>query len=394
MSRFFYGLSFALVALSVLFGGTWYVWARTVRDTRLSRGWKKLLTLALVALGISVPSAFFVSRHTLGEGQFGLVFLGYVWLGALFYAVLSLAALDVLRIVLPRKKRSMFAPRGRADRSRRAFMARAFAGAAIIGSGGVVARGRSLATAGEILTPEVPVKLARLPKALSGYRIAQLSDLHLGPLLGNRFLDAVVEKTNALKADLIVITGDLVDQPVSVLGREITALARLRARHGVVFVTGNHEYYSGADEWIEWVRAQEIRVLMNERVTIGDAGASFDLAGIPDKHAGMFFADHEPDLERALLGRDPERELVLLAHQPAQIEMAQGRGVGLVLSGHTHGGQLWPFGAIVALAQPYIAGLHRHDDATQIYVSRGTGCWGPPMRVGNPAEITSIVLTD
>src|SRR5262249_36497585 len=122
-------------------------------------------------------------------------------------------------------------------------------------------------------------------------------------------------------------------------------------------------------------------------------GASFDLAGVPDKHAGLFRADHEPDLDRALAGRDPERALVLLAHQPAQIELAQGKHVGLLLSGHTHGGQLWPFGAIVALARPYIAGLYRHDEETQIYVSRGTGVWGPPMRIGNPAEIASLVIT-
>jgi len=193
-----------------------------------------------------------------------------------------------------------------------------------------------------------------------------------------------------------VITGDLVDASVARLGPALAPLAKLDARCGVAFVTGNHEYYSGAREWVDFLRSRGIRVLLNQRIEIGDgdpAGATFDLAGIPDPGGARLGADHRPDVGRALAGRDPDRGLVLLAHQPRQIELAKGHGVGLQLSGHTHGGQLWPFGALVALTQPWIAGLHRADDGTAIYVSRGTGFWGPPMRVGNPAEIASIVLT-
>jgi predicted MPP superfamily phosphohydrolase len=275
---------------------------------------------------------------------------------------------------------------------RRVFLARSLAGAAAIGSGGVAFAGYRSAT-GEIVTPEVSVKLERLPPALSGFRIAQLSDVHIGPLLGHRFLESVVEKTNAQRPDLIVITGDLVDATVSVIGKQLEALSKLRARHGVAFVTGNHEYYSGALDWIEHLRKRGIRVLMNERVSIGDAGASFDLAGLPDIRAGKQIPEHAVDMKRTLLGRDPGRELVLLAHQPAAIDYAEKHGVGLMISGHTHGGQMWPFGALVSLVQPYVAGLYRHPDGSQVYVSRGTGFWGPPMRVGNPAEIASLVLT-
>jgi hypothetical protein len=282
--------------------------------------------------------------------------------------------------------------------SRRELLARASAGAVVLTAGSTVALGWR--SAGEITLPEVPVRLPRLPRALDGLRIVQLSDLHLGMLADGRFLRDVVQKSNALRPDLVVITGDLVDGGVDVLGPEVEPLTGLRSRWGTLFVTGNHEYYSGADDWVAWLRARGIRVLMNERVALGADGLSvepargpgLDLAGVTDFRAGHNHDGHAPDLPRALAGRDPDRELVLLAHQPRQVDEAAAAGVGLQLSGHTHGGQLWPFGGLVGLFQPYIQGLHRHGATTQIYVSRGTGCWGPPMRVGAPAEIASVIL--
>lgn len=395
MSRLWYGIAFVPIVLGTLYGMHRYVWARFVRDTGIARGWKITATLVLLGFGLLIPAAFVGGRTAVGERHLGVTFTAYLWLGLLFYTVLMLGLLDLLRMLVWIKAK--VAPPARESDApalpeRRVFLARSLAGVAAVGSGGIAIGGYRSAT-GEIATPEVPVKLDRLPPALSGYRIAQLSDLHLGPLLGGRFLETVVEEANALRPDLVVITGDLVDAPVSVLGPQLSPLAKLRARHGVVFVTGNHEYYSGAEEWIAFLRARGIRVLMNERMALGDGGTSFDLAGLPDLHAGRMHPDHEPDLSRALAGRDPERALVLLAHQPAAITLAENRGVGLMISGHTHGGQMWPFGALVSLVQPYIAGLYRHPDGTHVYVSRGTGFWGPPMRVCNPAEITNIVLT-
>jgi predicted MPP superfamily phosphohydrolase len=159
----------------------------------------------------------------------------------------------------------------------------------------------------------------------------------------------------------------------------------------VYFVTGNHEYYSGAAPWCEELARLGIKVLRNERVIIGDAEASFDLAGIDDAHARDFGDGHGADLARAVHGRDPARELVLLAHQPRAVFEAVVHGVGLQLSGHTHGGQIWPWNWLVRLQQPVVAGLARFGD-TQVYVSRGTGYWGPPMRLGAPAEITRVTL--
>jgi len=218
--------------------------------------------------------------------------------------------------------------------------------------------------------------------------------VHVGPTLDGRFLRGLCEQTNRLRPDLIAIVGDLVDGSVAYLGSQIRELTRLRARSGVYFVTGNHEYYSGALEWVAFLRSLGIHVLMNQRVRIGDsapAGASFDLAGVPDRRAPAALLS--PDAAAATLGRDPQRELVMLAHQPIQIEDSAAVGAGLQLSGHTHGGQLYPFGALTSLVQPYLAGLHAHpNSSTQIYVSRGSGFWGPPMRVLAPAEITALHL--
>lgn len=275
--------------------------------------------------------------------------------------------------------------------SRRAFIARAAAGGALVGTSGLVTLGVRNAL-GDIDRPLVEVRLPRLPPQLSGLRIVQISDVHIGPILDRRFIERVVDEVNALRPDVVAITGDLVDAPVSLIGADLAPLARLRPRWGTWFVTGNHEYYAGIDGWSEHLATLGVRTLLNERVTIGDA-VTLDLAGTPDDHGGRFLPDHAPDLPRALAGRDPDRPLVLLAHRPNGIVGAADAGVGLQLSGHTHGGQLWPFGAAVAMTHPYVAGLHQHTQDTWIYVSRGTGFWGPPMRVGAPAEITTVVLT-
>jgi predicted MPP superfamily phosphohydrolase len=209
----------------------------------------------------------------------------------------------------------------------------------------------------------------------------------------------VVEQTNALRPDVVAITGDLVDGSVDDLGPLVSHLGDLRARHGVFFVTGNHEYYSGVGEWVRELRRLGIRVLRNERVAIGDAGpggATIDLAGVDDWSAARFGEGHGMDLGAALAGRDPDRSLVLLAHQPRGVDAAVRAGVELQVSGHTHGGQIFPFSLLVAAAYPYVRGLHVHEEGDRsghIYVSRGTGYWGPPMRLGFPPEIARIVLT-
>jgi predicted MPP superfamily phosphohydrolase len=231
----------------------------------------------------------------------------------------------------------------------------------------------------------VTVPLAKLPRAAHGFRIAVVSDIHLGPVLGRGFAQRVVDTINSTQPDLIAVVGDLVDGSVKDLGPAAAPLARLRARHGSYFVTGNHEYYSGADQWVEEVRRLGLHPLENARTEL----PAFDLAGVNDL-AGESEGEG-PDFTRALGDRDTSRAVVLLAHQPVQIHEAVRHHVDLQLSGHTHGGQLWPGNLVAAAANPTVAGLDRYGD-TQLYVSRGAGAWGPPTRVGAPSDITVIEL--
>jgi predicted MPP superfamily phosphohydrolase len=235
----------------------------------------------------------------------------------------------------------------------------------------------------------VEVALAGWPRALDGFRIVQISDIHIGPILGRAFAARLVARVNELAPDLIAVTGDLVDGGVEHVGGEVAPFAALRAKHGVFFVPGNHDYYSGLDGWLARVEALGMRVLRNERVAVGGA-EGFDLAGVDD-HRGDWRLGSTEDVASAVAGRDPARALVLLAHDPATFDAAAAAGVDLQLSGHTHGGQIWPFGALVRLATPFVAGLHRRG-RSQIFVTRGVGFWGPPMRLFAPSEIAEIVV--
>jgi predicted MPP superfamily phosphohydrolase len=337
------------------------------------------------------PIVVFTARYLPRGVVKGFAVSLYTWFGMAFLLGLAFFAADLARWIV----RGITALAGNTppdDPGRRQLVARTVAEAAGLGVAALGAVSVRSALA-DVDVEEVEVKLARMPRALSGLTLVQLTDIHIGPTIGQKFLEHIVEKSNAQKPDAIVITGDLVDGSVASLRSHVEPLARLKARYGVYFVTGNHEYYSGVEEWMAELERLGVRVLRNERIELGDRSAAIDLAGVDDPSARGFGPEHGADYDKAFRQRDPERELILLAHQPSQIVHAARAGVGLQLSGHTHGGQIWPFGALVRLNQPYIAGLHRHDASTQIYVSRGTGYWGPPMRLFCPAEITKLVLT-
>ncbi|MEU2183920.1 metallophosphoesterase [Streptomyces thermolilacinus] len=268
---------------------------------------------------------------------------------------------------------------------RRRFVARVLAGTAVAVATGTVANGAHTVLRGPTVK-RVTVPLAKLPRSAHGYRIAVVSDIHLGPTLGRAHAQRIVDAVNSTQPDLVAVVGDLVDGSVENLGPAAEPLARFRARHGSFFVTGNHEYFSGAEEWVDEVRDLGMRPLRNERVEIA---AGFDLAGVNDV-AGANYGDG-PDFVRALGDRDRARTAVLLAHQPVMIHDAVRHGVDLQLSGHTHGGQMWPGNLLAELANPTVEGLERYGD-TQLYVSRGAGAWGPPVRVGAPSDITVVQL--
>ncbi len=239
---------------------------------------------------------------------------------------------------------------------------------------------------------EVAVPIRGLPPGLEGLRIAQISDIHVGPTIKRGFVAGVVETVADLHADLIVLTGDLPDGTVSVLREDVAPLRGLSAPHGKYYITGNHEYYSGVLAWLAEGERLGFKTLINEHVLLTHAGETLLLAGVTDYSGGRFLASHRSDPRKALAGFSGSAPKILLAHQPRSIFAAAELGYDLQISGHTHGGQFYPWNAVVSCFQPFIKGLHRHD-STWIYVSRGTGYWGPPLRLGIPSEITLIRLT-
>ena len=255
----------------------------------------------------------------------------------------------------------------------------------------------------------VDVPIAGLPAALHGFTLAQISDIHVGPTIKHAFLQRIVAKVNTIGADVVAITGDLVDGKVAELAGHVAPLAGLRSRHGTFFVTGNHEYYSGAHAWIVELRRLGLTVLLNEHVVLyhpankgrglkADAQddsqtvAPLVLAGVTDFTAHHFDKTHRSDPALALQGA-PANALVrvLLAHQPRSSAAAAEAGFDLQLSGHTHGGQFWPWNLFVPMQQPFTAGLNKLHNLW-VYTSRGTGYWGPPKRFGAPSEITAVRL--
>ena len=237
----------------------------------------------------------------------------------------------------------------------------------------------------------VNVAIADLPEALTGLRIIQISDLHAGGTIRRAFIQKVVAHVQALQADLIAFTGDVADGTVGHLRPHVAALAELTARHGKFFVTGNHEYYSGVEPWVQEMRRLGFTVLLNENRELEIRGHKILVAGVTDYGAGHILAHHDSDPARALAHSGSCDLKILLAHQPRSIFAAAKNGCHLQLSGHTHGGQFLPWNWLVPLQQPYVAGLFQHEK-TWLYVSRGTGYWGPPLRLGAPAEITLLTL--
>jgi len=375
------GAVFLGVFLSIAVGAHLYLVQRLV----LAPAWPaapRAGLIAAIALGFAaLVSQAFLRRRSGGVTR-ALAWTAYTWLGLAFLLLVATFASDAAMALL-----GAAAPAGAVDG---AGVARGRA--LVVGAVGLVAAGVALRRG---LAPptlqRVEVPLARWPRALDGFRIVQLSDVHLGPLLDRRFAASLVERVNALAPDLVVVTGDLVDGGVRRVGAEVEPLGALRARHGVFFVTGNHDYYSGADDWVARMTSLGWRALRNERVAIEQDGASFELAGVDDHHGALVEPGGGEDLERALAGRDPARPALLLAHDPATFRRALRHEIDLQLSGHTHGGQIWPFRWAVRLTVPWVAGLYRVGRSA-LYVSRGTGFWGPPMRLGAPAEITELVL--
>ncbi|MFJ9624950.1 metallophosphoesterase [Streptomyces sp. NPDC101181] len=237
------------------------------------------------------------------------------------------------------------------------------------------------------------VLLPRLGAGLDGTRVALITDTHYGPLDRARWSARVCETVNSLEADLVCHTGDIADGTAERRRAQATPLGTVRATRARVYVTGNHEYYSEAQGWVDLMGELGWEPLRNRHLLLERGGDTLVVAGVDDVTAeSSGLAGHRAHLPGALQGADPDLPVLLLAHQPAFIDRAAAHGVDLQLSGHTHGGQIWPFHHLVRLDQPALAGLSRHGERTLLYTSRGTGFWGPPFRVFAPSEITLLVL--
>ncbi|WP_235494791.1 metallophosphoesterase [Geodermatophilus sp. Leaf369] len=383
-------------------------WARLVRGTTRPGRVRRRLTVLAVVLALLPVLALTVrfSRLELpGVVQVPLDWLGFTWLGVAFYLFLAVLVLEPVRWVLRAVQRRRTpaavptpveepapepAPEP-TDVTRRLFLARSLAvtaGVAAVSTAGYGAWAANSAP----LVRRVPITIPGLAPELAGYRIVTFSDGHLSTTYGGRRFERLVETVNAQDADVVAIVGDLVDGEVSELREDAAPLGDLVSREGAFFVTGNHEYFVDTNAWLTHLGGLGIDVLRNERVALGRGGTTFDLAGIDDRTAAdSGLPGHGADLDAALDGRDESTPVVLLAHQPVQVEQARRAGVDLQLSGHTHGGQLWPFDYAVLLDQPAVEGLSRQGD-TQLYVTSGAGYWGPPMRVGARPEVTVIEL--
>ncbi|KDN88018.1 metallophosphoesterase [Kitasatospora cheerisanensis] len=407
-----------VAAVLGLFGAAhWYVWRRLVRDVSRPGGrYRRTGTVLVVLLPVLSLLALVGSRVFPLAVQRWFAWPGYLWLAVLLYLLLALLAGELLRPLLLRVARRREAPAAAervpepvavaaatasgaalpepelpapsgpaaAEPSRRLFVSRVVAGAAAGVAAGVVGNGAYGVLRGPQVK-QVTVPLAKLPRAAHGYRIAVVSDIHLGPILGRAHTRRIVDTINATQPDLVAVVGDLVDGSVAELGPAARPLADLRAKDGAYFVTGNHEYFSGAAPWVDFVRELGVHPLENARVEL----PWFDLAGVND--IGGTAQGQGPDYAKALDDRDRGRAAVLMAHQPVTIHDSVRHGVDLQLSGHTHGGQLWPGNYLAELANPTVAGLERYGD-TQLYVTRGAGAWGPPVRVGAPSDITVVTL--
>jgi uncharacterized protein len=389
----FVGLISLLVALIHL-----YLWKRLVKDTTGPGRLRRVAAWILVGLGVLVFATVLGTRYLGPETARWIAWPGYIWFGLMIYLALVLLVLELPRLALRRwaKETPLIAtatitedpPAPVATTSRRVFIARSaavVAGAAstgIVGSGMVNALG-----APELTTTSIPLR--RLHPGLAGYRIAVVSDIHLGALRGRGHTERIVRMINEASPDLVTVVGDVVDGTVDELRAAVEPLGDLAAPDGQYFVTGNHEYYSGYEPWLREFERLGVHPLRNERTEIRIGDAAFDLAGVNDVN-GRSLGDG-PNLDRALDGRDASRPVILLTHQPVQVDDAAARKVDLQLSGHTHGGQFYPFHHIVKLAQGSVSGLSKVDD-TWLYVTRGAGFWGPPVRVFAAPEISIIEL--
>ncbi len=376
--------------MTVLGGVHSYFWLRLVRETQLPSPYRLWATTACIVLALLVPLSMMAPRLLPRTLAGFAAWPGYMWMGTMLMLFAALLTTDMTRLLFLAGRwlqgGAPMAPDKHLALVR--VVAIAVCGTAMVAGVYSVFQG---------LRPpavkEVRISLPKLPASLSGTTLVQLTDLHIGATKSKGFGEDVVRRTNALEPDIILLTGDVVEGRFGSAQADVQVLAGLRARLGVYMVTGNHEYYSGLREWLPELERLGIKILRNRSVTLdADKDGGWVLAGIDDWNGDSVEPGQGADVGLAMANIDPQRAVVLLSHQPRAAFRAAKAGAGLILSGHTHGGQIWPFGMAVRLQQKsFLKGLY-DVEGSQLYVSPGTGYWGPPMRLGTRSEITRITL--
>jgi predicted MPP superfamily phosphohydrolase len=394
---------FFIIALTILVLGFTYTGWRLIGPIRLPGRWRLAAWLALAVcflLPLTALLSRFAGDRSLSVGILGWSgYLSLAFFNFIFFFVLGKDVARLLALVF-RRTAALFGNPVKAgekkregapdDTERRVFLARVLSGSGVALSALVVGYGVFQARR-DPRVKLVHVALPNLPSSFEGFRILQISDLHAGSTVRRDFISRVAETVRARKADLIAVTGDLVDGTVEQLRSDLEPLCDLEAPCGVYFVTGNHEYYSGVESWLREVERMGMTPLLNRHRILERDGGCIVLAGVPDIRASRLEPSHIHDPAGALAGAPSDAVRILLAHQPLSIVAAEKAGYDLMICGHTHGGQYAPWMLVSGLVNRYVSGLHRHGKA-QIYVSNGTGYWGPPVRVGAPSEIAEIVL--
>ena len=365
---------FFMVVLGVFALLNMYISKRLIHKLDLHAKTKLYLRLFLVVNFVGII-AYVLGRYYI-EYPSWLYFIFSLPIGVLFLFFCTAIFYDIFRVLLHLTPVS---------ESRRKFFKKSLDVSALGIASALNVRAMYEATFVE--HEKVEVKINNLGET---YKVVQLSDIHIGGLIDLAFIQKMVKRVNTINPDLVVITGDLVDIALDKAEDSLNALQALESKYGTYFIVGNHEYFHGVEKIIQKVNSLGIKVLENENVYIGKENQGFNLAGVYDV-MGYRRKTHIPDIRKALEDKK-NAPTVLLAHQPRYIEQVT-YGVDLMLSGHTHGGQIYPFRFLVKIVQPYISGLHQHNEELQIYVNKGTGFWGPPMRLGASSEITEIILT-
>lgn len=386
MSLFRFALFFSLISF-VVTGSTYHLIKKRLNLT--PQGNRILLGFHLISafLMIFAPIQYRVNHARVDFiGNYLLQFLQYYLMGWIGITLMLFIAAELIQYIFLKF-----------DPSKRIFLTEGVAKGFLATTGLASAGGFIQLQAGPQVQ-RVTIQLPTLPKAFDGITIAQLSDVHIGPLLDREFAEKIVAMTLDLKADLIALTGDFVDGSLDQLKDHVLPLKKLSARHGVYFITGNHEYYSGANEWMDHFESFGFHVLKNSNRIITRTGENgieekLMIAGVFDLQAERFSAAHRSDPHRASQCLDPVVCKILLAHNPRTVEEATKAGFHLQLSGHTHAGQFYPFTWVARLVHRHFEGHYHVNGSTQIYVNRGTGFWGPPNRLGKTGEITLLTLS-